>query len=71
MKKMSYLWFTLGLVTGLLISNIKPSYGTLRIDRSNPEKDLYRFEVDGDIDKLHTKKRVVFKVDNNANLSQN
>lgn len=43
--------------------------GTLRIDHTDPEKDVYRFEID-DIDKLSKKKRVVLKVDNNADLSQ-
>ncbi len=42
--------------------------GTLRIDHSNPEKDVYRFEID-DLDKLSTKKHIVLKVDNTADLS--
>lgn len=43
--------------------------GTLRIDHSNPLKDIYRIEID-DLDKLVKKKRVVLKVDHNADLSQ-
>ena len=50
------------------IYSIKTSYGTLRIDHSNPEKDVYRFDVD-DIDELSNKKRIVLKVDNNAIIS--
>ena len=69
--KLSYLWFALGLVAGAIIGNIKPSYGTLKIDRSNPEKDIFRFDVEGDIERLYTKKRVMFKVDSHADLSQN
>ena len=43
--------------------------GTLRIDHSNPLKDIYRIEID-DLDKLSRKRRVVLKVDHNADLSQ-
>lgn len=46
----------------------KPS-GTLRIDHSNPEKDIYRFEIN-DFDALSKKKRIVINVDNDAHLSQ-
>lgn len=46
-----------------------PTAGTLRIDHSNPEKDVYRIELD-DFDNLSRKKRVVLIVDNNADLSQ-
>ena len=44
--------------------------GTLRIDHSNPEKDVYRFEVK-DLDKLNTKSYIILKIDHNADLSQN
>lgn len=43
--------------------------GTLRIDHSNPGKDTYRFEID-DLNTLGKSKRIVLKVDNNADLSQ-
>ena len=65
-----------GLLVGSLLCNvasaiyIRRTYGTLRIDHSNPEKDVYRFEID-DIDSLSRKKRIVLKVDNCAMLSQN
>ena len=42
--------------------------GILRIDHSNPNKDLYRFDVD-DLDKLNKKKRIVLTIDHNADLS--
>lgn len=51
----------------LIFFNHKPS-GTLRIDHSNPEKDIYRFEIN-DFDALSKKKRIVINVDNDANLS--
>ena len=43
--------------------------GTLKIDQSNPEKDLYLFEID-DLDELSKKKRILLNIDRNANLSQ-
>lgn len=71
---MEYLFAVIGILVGLIISNIIFSIryrkaGTLRIDHSNPEKDVYRIEID-DLDGLSKKKHVILKVDNNANLSQ-
>lgn len=43
--------------------------GTLKIDHSNPEKDVYRLEID-DLEGLSKKHKIVLKVDNSANLSQ-
>ena len=68
-----FLAFLGGLLAGSLVTNIiclvKQASGTLRIDHSNPEKDVYRIEID-DLDVLSKKKQVVLKVDNNADLSQ-
>lgn len=72
---MEYLFaVVIGVLVGSIISNIIFSIrywkaGTLRIDHSNPEKDVYRIEID-DLDGLSKKKHVILKVDNNANLSQ-
>lgn len=44
--------------------------GTLRIDHSDPNKDIYRFDIDS-IDDLSKRKRIVLNVDNKADLSQN
>ena len=69
-------FFIYGLFAGSLIGNIacfayiRNTFGTLKIDHSNPEKDVYLFEI-GDIDSLRKKKRIILKVDNNAVLSQN
>lgn len=43
--------------------------GTLRIDRTNPEKDIYRLDID-DLDEIAKKKRIVLDIDPNADLSQ-
>ena len=65
-------WLIVGFVVGLLMDVIvrlleRPA-GVLKIDRSNPEKDVYRFEID-DLDSLHKKKRIVLKIDNDAAIS--
>ena len=45
------------------------TFGTLRIDQTNPETDIYRLDID-ELDKLADRKRIVLKVDKHANLSQ-
>lgn len=71
---MEYLLILIGLLVGSIVSNIiffirYRTVGTLRIDHSDPAKDVYRIEID-DLDGLSKKKHVVLKVDNNADLSQ-
>lgn len=65
-------YFFLGLMVGVIImimAGIQSTVGVLRIDHSNPEKDIYRFEI-ADLDNLSRKKRVSLRVDNHADLSQ-
>lgn len=68
-----FLTLLVGLFIGSLITNIvylaKRASGTLKIDHANPEKDIYRIEID-DLDKLSKKDRIILKVDNYADLSQ-
>ena len=63
--------YILGVATSVIINLIffKRTYGMLRIDRSNPEKDLYLIEID-DLEQLTKRKRITLKVDNHADLSQ-
>lgn len=42
--------------------------GVLRIDQSNPGKDVYRFDINN-LDGLSKKKILVIRVDNKADLS--
>lgn len=56
------------LVAILILRNANTA-GTLKVDHSNPEKDIYRFEIDR-FDDLDKKKRIVLKVDHSADLSQ-
>ena len=64
--------FILGTVFGFIVACIwfaTRMVGKLKIDRSNPEKDLYRLEIDN-LDKLSEKKIIVLEIDRNADLSQ-
>ena len=64
-------WMLIGAVVGSIVTSVvyffRKGCGVLRIDHSNPEKDIYRFDV-ADIDALSKKRRIVLKVDNNACL---
>lgn len=57
-----------GIVAMIIFNRITTKSGYLRIDHSNPKKDIFRLEVDGIADR--TTKRFVLKVDHNADLSQ-
>lgn len=58
----------LHILLAVLIRSLWPTVGVLRIDHSNPEKDVYRFDIEN-LDSLSCKNRIVLKVDNNADLS--
>ena len=60
--------FVSSIVT-MIVMYLTSARGTLRIDHSNPEKDVYRIEM-GDLDKLKKKKRLILKIDHDADLSQ-
>lgn len=65
--------FLVGLVMGAMIWDLilffRKKDGTLKIDHSNPNRDVYRFEVEN-LDSLDKKKWISLNVDHNANLSQ-
>ena len=69
---MEFVWAFLGLAVGIAITawfmSIKDHVGTLRIDQSNPDTDVYRIEID-DLDALARKTSIKLKVDHNADLS--
>ena len=60
-------FFGIGIAS--IVFTIRRTTGILKIDHSNPDKDVYRFEID-DLEKLHKKTRVVLKIDHHADLSQ-
>ena len=62
--------FMLGTLVGLVVRGlIKRPVGTLLIDKNNPEKDLYRFDIEH-LSEIDKRKYILLKVDPNANLSQ-
>ena len=56
--------FIFGLLTSVICRNLTKNDGILRIDQSNPEKDIYRLEIDN-LDILPRKKKIVLKVKKN------
>ena len=70
---MAYVWITVGVLIGSVVSNVffyyRASSGTFRIDHSDPEKDVYRVEIDN-LDELDRKKHLILKIDHHADLSQ-
>ena len=50
-----------GVIMACVIAAFHTAYGTLEIDDSNPEKDVYNLKV-GDLDSLSKKKNVRFKI---------
>lgn len=76
------LWFLLGLLLGFLIGMIigsiiiiliyfgQTSMGALKINYTDPEKDVYRIHID-DLVGVEKKKRVMLKVINESDDSQN
>jgi len=71
---MEFLLFLGGLLIGIALTGLffvfKTGSGVLKIDHSNPEKDVWRFEIDGAVlDKINKKTRIELKIDHNADLS--
>ena len=53
--------FLFGFTFGFVFASAKHE-GTLNIDSSDPEKDIYSFELDVPLDELNKKRKVVLKV---------
>ena len=66
---MSTISFMLGMIINEIHYRLIGLSGKLKIDHSNPEKDIYRLEIE-DLDSLNKKKHVTLKVIHNADLSQ-
>lgn len=63
---MNWIFLVIGVAIGIVLSlivfkTVKVS-GYMRINRSNPEKDLYSLEVGCDLNMLASKKWIVLKV---------
>lgn len=73
---MNFVYILIGQLIGCIITAIvcgfihqyKAGTGILRIDHSNPQKDIYRFDVDN-LDDLSKKDKLIMKIDHNADLS--
>ena len=59
----------IGFVVRIVFTRFRKVDGTLLIDTRNPEKDIYRLDIE-DLDSLGNKKQIIIKVDASANLSQ-
>ena len=55
--------FLVGIIVGLLIANSKTIMGSLIIDDTDKNTDVYRIEIN-DLDKKQKKKRILLKVKN-------
>lgn len=59
----------IGVIVTLIFQRMLFTSGVLKIDHSNPDKDVYRLCID-DLDAIDRKTRMTLKIDHNANLSQ-
>ena len=70
---MEMIIFSIGIFVGAIIATITmrifSASGTLKIDHTNPDKDIYRIEIDS-TDAIDKRTRMYLKIDHNANFSQ-
>ena len=59
-----------GTLLHIFVTEFTSVFGELQIDTSGPEADKWRLCINKDPDEVHKKKRVVLKIVNNINLSQ-
>ena len=64
-----FLGVLLGISTNTYIKSGADTDGTLQVDTSSPEKDIYRLQLNSNLENLAEKAKVTLKVDPNANLS--
>lgn len=69
----NFLWILIGVTIGVILTQIvnylKSVHGTLKIDHSDSNKDVYRLVID-DLEELSKKNYVFLEIDHNADLSQ-
>lgn len=67
---MEVVYLLVGVVIGAIVTYIlhrrAEAVGTLEVDYTNPEADLFRLKIDEDLENLVTKKYVLIKVQNNS-----
>ena len=71
---MCWLFLFIGIIIGFMIATIcnrVSASGTVEMDRTDPELPYLRLQLtDDQLDTLHKKKYVMFKVDSNANFTR-
>lgn len=65
----TFLGICLGFSTSKYNSSDKYRDGILKIDQNDPEKDIYRLEMNTPLDEVKDKKMVSLRVDSNATLN--
>ena len=69
----NFLWILIGVTIGVILTQIInylwSAHGTLKIDHSDSNKDVYRLVID-DLEELSKKSYVFLEIDHNADLSQ-
>ena len=69
----NFLWILIGITIGVILTQIvnylRSAHGTLKIDNSDSNKDIYRLVID-DLEELSKKNYVFLEIDHNADLSQ-
>ena len=69
----NFLWMLIGVAIGVILTQIvnylRSAHGTLKIDHSDSNKDVYRLVID-DLEELSKKSYVFLEIDHNADLSQ-
>ena len=70
---MEFLWIALAAFLGSVITSLIYSkftaFGILKIDNSNPEKDVYRLDITR-LDEISKKKYIRLRVESGVDLSQ-
>ena len=64
-----FLGVILGISSATYVKSGANTDGTLQVDISNPEKDIYRLQLNSDLSDLADKSKISLKVDPNAKLS--
>lgn len=69
----NFCWMLIGVIIGAILMQIVnyliSAHGTLKIDHSDFNKDVYRLVID-DLEELSKKNYVFLEIDHNADLSQ-
>ena len=68
----TWILFIVGIIVGMVLASLIDlacnTDGTLKIDHTSSEKDIYRIEIN-DLEELNHRSRIVLKVDHDADLS--